>query len=210
MQSETHPLHTSVRDLIEGLRTLEAQTITKPRVAEFLAASPIRVEALSPYIFWRDNGYTRNLIYRDALFEVMAICWGPGQKTPVHTHNGQLGWMSVVQGEILTHQYRYARCSSPENQNVIGMDCLAGAHDVELERLDTVKCSNDGHVVTVDKLQTIHQIENADPSRAGCVSLHVYSKPIDSCVAFDLDKHLCWRRSLNFYSSDGAVLSGER
>lgn len=203
---DTHPLRTSIRDFIEGLRRLKDDTITKSRVAEFVAAAHIQVEALSPYIFWRDSAYTRNLIYRDEMFEVMAICWGPGQKTPVHTHNGQLGWMTVVQGEILTHQYRYLRCSAPENQNVVGMDCLAGAHDVELEYLNTVVCANDGQVVTVDKLQSIHQIENADPARSGCVSLHVYSKPFDSCVAFDTKKHLCWRRSLKFYSSEGVIL----
>jgi cysteine dioxygenase len=206
MQMETHPLRTSVRDLVEGLRALESETITKARISEFLTASPVQAESLSPYIMWRDSAYTRNLIYRDDLFEVMVICWVAGQKTPIHTHNGQLGWMAVVQGEILTHHYRYVRCGTPENQHVIGMDCLAGGHGVELERLDTVKCSNDGQILTVDKLQTIHQIENADRARAGCVSLHVYSKPIDSCVAFDLEKHLCWRRSLRFYSSQGVVL----
>jgi len=58
----------------------------------------------------------------------------------------------------------------------------------------------------VDKLQTIYQIENADPARAGCVSLHVYSQPIDSCVAFDMDKHLCWRCNSKFYSVEGVVL----
>ena len=203
---DTHPLRTSMRDFIEGLRQLEGDTITKSRVSEFVAATSVQVEALSPYIFWSDRFYTRNLIYKDSLFEVMAICWHAGQKTPVHTHNGQLGWMTVVQGEILTHHYRYLRCSAPENQNVVGIDCLAGANHVELERLDTISCANDGRVVTVDKLQTIHQIENTDLASAGCISLHVYSKPFDSCVAFDLERHVCCRRPLKFYSSEGVIL----
>jgi cysteine dioxygenase len=204
--SDTHPLRTSVRDFIEGLCRLEGDVITKNGVAQFVAAAHLQVEALAPYIFWRDSSYTRNLIYQDNLFEVMVICWRSRQKTSVHTHNGQLGWMTAVQGEILTHHYRYLRCSAPENQNVVGMDCLAGARNVELERLDTISCANDGRIVTVDKLQTIHQIENADRAGAGCVSLHVYSKPFDSCVAFDIEKHLCWRRPLKFYSSEGVVL----
>lgn len=204
--SDTHALRTSVRDFIEGLRRLEGDMITKSGVAQFVADAHVRLEALTPYIFWRESSYTRNLIYRDGLFEVMAICWRSGQKTPVHTHNGQLGWMTVVQGEILTHHYRYLRCSAPENQNVVGMDCLAGADHVELERLETISGADDGRVVTVDKLQTIHQIENTDQADAGCVSLHVYSKPFDSCVAFDMERHLCWRRSLKFYSCDGIVL----
>ena len=201
---DTHPLRTTIGDFVGGLCRLRAHTITKSLVAEFVAAAHIQADALSPYVFWREGGYTRNLIYLDDWFEVMAICWGPGQKTPVHTHNGQLGWMTVVQGELLTHQYRYMRCSAPENQNVVGLDCLAGAHSVELEFLNTVGCVND---VTVDKLQSIHQIENPDPARSGCVSLHVYSKPFDSCVAFDMEKHLCCRRSLKYYSRQGVIVT---
>lgn len=73
---------------------------------------------------------------------------------------------------------------------MVGIDCLAGAHSVELEFLNTIGCANDGRIDTVDKLQSIHQIENADRTRSGCISLHVYSKPFDSCVAFDMEKPL--------------------
>lgn len=62
-------------------------------------------------------------------------------------------------------------------------------------------------MLTVDKLQTIHQIENADIAGSGCVSLHVYSKPFDSCVAFDMEGHHCFRRTLKYYSSDGKILA---
>jgi cysteine dioxygenase len=58
----------------------------------------------------------------------------------------------------------------------------------------------------VDKLQTIHQIENAGTT--GCISLHVYSKPFDSCIAFDLEKQRCYRRSLSYFSKDGARVEG--
>ena len=60
-------------------------------------------------------------------------------------------------------------------------------------------------MVTVDKLQTIHQIENAGTT--GCVSLHVYSKPFDSCIAFDLEQQRCYRRKLSYFSKDGQQVS---
>jgi cysteine dioxygenase len=162
-------------------------------------------DVIAPYIHWNEGFYTRNLIFRDELFEVMALCWLPGQHSPIHSHNGQLGWMMMIQGELLTHQYRYVGCSSPENRNVVGIDCLAGGHRVELKRLNTIDCADDGSVVTVDKTQTIHQVENADRARSGCISLHIYSKPIDSCVAFDLEIRRCGRRSLRYYSSGGTL-----
>src|SRR5439155_189952 len=133
------------------------------------------------FVWWRDSFYTRNLIYRDELFEVMTICWSPGQKTAIHTHNGQLGWMTVAQGEVLTHEYHHTRCNAPENQNVVNIDCLGGATEIQLDKIRTISAAEGTGMVTVDKLQTIHQIENAGTT--GCISLHVYSKPFDSCIA---------------------------
>src|SRR5258708_29193389 len=147
-----HALHTSVEDFIEGLKGFEREYITKERIAEYMDATRLSAKALAPFTFFRDGCYTRNLIYRDPLFEVMTICWAPGQKTTIHTHNGQLGWMTVAQGDLAVHNYRYVRCNAPENQNVIGIDCLGGATEIELERLSTEECSDHGSVITVDKL----------------------------------------------------------
>ena len=66
-----------------------------------------------------------------------------------------------------------------------------------LERLNEIACSGGGQVVTADKLQTIHQLFNAD-ERA--VSIHIYSRPFDSCVAFDMDNQHCYRRELAYFS----------
>ena len=200
-----HALRTSVEDLIEGLKRFELEAITLPRVQEYMEATRLTAEALSPYTFFKDGCYTRNLIYRDRLFEVMSICWAPGQKTTIHTHNGQLGWMTVAQGEATVHNYRYVTCDHPEYQNVVGMDCLGGATKIELERMNTVVSAEDAPVYCVDKLHSIHQIENADPSKYGVISLHVYSLPIDSCIQFDMEKQKCFRRELTYHSRFGKV-----
>jgi hypothetical protein len=49
--SDTHPIRTSVRDFIEGLRGLEGGLLTKGGVAQFVADAHLQVEALAPYIF---------------------------------------------------------------------------------------------------------------------------------------------------------------
>ena len=200
-----HPLRSTVEDLVEGLKSFEAGVIAQEPVKQFMDSVRLSADALKPYIFFRDDIYTRNLLYRDKLFEVMAICWRPGQKTAIHTHNGQLGWMSIAQGEATIHNYKYVSCNCPEHQNVVGMDCLAGATRIELDRLDTVGCTTSGPIYCVDKLQSIHQIENRDAAKAGCVSLHIYSLPIDSCVAFDLKNQRCFRRTFSYYSQYGKV-----
>jgi len=59
----------------------------------------------------------------------------------------------------------------------------------------------------VDKVQTIHQVvvQGAEP----VISLHIYSRPIDSCVAFDLAQRRCYRRELSYYSKYGDVVVRE-
>ena len=142
--------------------------------------------SLDPFVHFRPGPYTRNLVYRDDMFELMAVCWRPGQRTVIHTHNGQLGWMGVEQGALAVINYKWLGCNASDNQNVAGMDCLAGATELDLDRREVQECFPGGPVNTVDKVQTIHQVvvQGKEP----VVSLHVYSRPIDSCVAFDLEK----------------------
>src|SRR5262249_27117997 len=146
-------------------------------------------------------------IHRDEFVEIMAVCWAPGQRTVIHTHNGQLGWMSVEAGALAVVNYKWLGCNAADNQNVAGLDCLAGATELELQRGSVQECWPGGPVNTVDKVQTIHQVVVQGRERA--VSLHIYSRPIDSCVAFDLERKRCYRRQLSFFSRYGEVVVGE-
>ncbi len=190
----------SIDDFITKLRSFEAGLIRRNNVLDFCNSVQISDASLAPYTFFDDHFYTRNLIYRDDLFEVMAICWQPHQRTAVHTHNGQLCWMMTQRGNIKVVDYKWLGCDHPEHQNVVGIDCVAGSDHVKLERLREVECCTGGEVVTADKLQTIHQLFNADEPTT---SIHIYSRPIDSCVAFDMEANHCYRRQLSYFSKHG-------
>ena len=200
-----HPLQTTVEDFVAGLCELRDGLITLTRVTDYIKSIPVSKEALAPYTWWDENRYTRNLIYRDDLFEVMTICWQPGQRTPAHTHNGQLGWMTVPQGNVTVENFRHVACNAAENQNVVGIDCLGGATEIVMERLEQSEWAGADKIATVDKIHTIHRIANRE-AREGAVSLHIYSRPFDSCVAFDLEKQRCFRRTLSYYSKFGQRL----
>jgi Cysteine dioxygenase type I len=196
-----------VSRFIDTLQSFESEPITRDRVLEYCLETGVDRSSLEPYLHFRNDSYTRNLIYSDELFEVMALCWSPGQQTPIHTHNGQLGWMSVEQGSLAVVNYKWLACNAAGNQNVVGMDCLAGATELDLERREVQECFPGGAVNTVDKEQTIHQVvlQGKEPA----ISLHIYSRPIDSCVAFDLKNRRCYRRQLAFHSKYGKVVVTE-
>jgi cysteine dioxygenase len=206
-EQDLHPLKTRIGDFIAGLKALEKEPITTVRVSEFVAEMLPSTDALAPYLLWSRERYTRNLIYRDSWFEVLALCWLPGQRTPIHSHNGQLGWLMVVQGELRCRNYRFVRSGGNEKKTPprTGYDVISG-RPVEVERLDSATFEADRRVAVVDRQQTTHQIENLEKSRYGSVSLHVYSKPIDSCVLFDEMSRCCERRRLQYYSAHGVVL----
>lgn len=196
----------SVDDFIAKLRSFEQGVITRDSVLDFCESVQISDASLDPYVFFDDKFYTRNMIYRDELFEMMTICWQPGQKTAVHTHNGQLCWMIPQRGNLGVVDYKWLGCDHPENQNVVGIDCLAGSDHTKLELVREVEACAGGTVLTADKLQTIHRLYNFDEP---AVSIHVYSRPIDSCVAFDLEKQQCYRRQLAYFSKYGEVVPRE-
>src|SRR5207244_3714868 len=190
----------SIDDFVARLRSFEKSVITRDNMLDFCDSVQINDSSLDPYVFYDDKFYTRNLIYRDPLFEVMTICWEPGQKTAVHTHNGQLCWMIVQRGNLVVVDYKWMGCDHPENQNVVGLDCLAGSDHIRLDRIRETDAYTGGPILTADKLQTIHQLFNVNDSRERAVSIHVYSRPIDSWVAFDMEKQHASPRELSYFS----------
>jgi cysteine dioxygenase len=200
----------SIDDFVASLTSFEHGVITRDSVLDLCDSVRISDASLSRYVMYDSSFYTRNLIYRDPLFEVMTICWEPDQRTAVHTHNGQLCWMIPHRGNLRVVDYKWLGCDHPEYQNVVGMDCVAGSDHIQLDRIREVDAYAGGPVLTADKLQTIHQLFNAGEPSERAVSIHIYSRPIDSCVAFDMKNNRCYRRELDYFSKNGEVVASRK
>jgi cysteine dioxygenase len=187
-----------VEQFVDGIRRLSEGLITKQKIYDYLVTYAIRDEDIAKFEQWLPDRHTRNKIFRNDMIEVMLICWPIGAVTPLHTHNGQLGWMVMLQGKLVVENYRKVNCNRPENQQVVGMDCLAGATALEMEHLENELAIPGGPLNTVDKTQTIHRIRNLAEWNERAMSIHVYSQPIDSCVVFDMDGQRCFRRDLKY------------
>jgi cysteine dioxygenase len=192
------PAPVPVEKFVEGLREISQGVITKQAIYDYLVAYEIRSADLDRFKLWVPDRHTRNKIFRNEMMELMLICWPAGAVTPLHTHNGQLGWMTMIEGKLLVENFHKIDCNRPENQQVVGMDCLSGATRIEMKQVGTELCVPGGPLNTVDKKQTIHRIKNLPEWNQPAVSLHVYSRPIDSCVVFDLEAQRCFRRDLKY------------
>ena len=192
------PTPVAVEQFVRGIEELSHGVITKQKMYDYLVSYEIRRDDLEHYKHWLDDRHTRNKVFRNDLIEVMIICWPIGAVTPLHTHNGQLGWMTMLEGKLVVENYRKVRCNAAENEQVVGFDCLAGATEIEMEQMETELAVPGGPINTVDKTQTIHRIRNLSEWNERAVSMHVYSRPIDSCVVFDMQNQRCFRRDLKY------------
>src|SRR5262249_57414377 len=116
-----------IGEYVDHVKSFEREPITRDRLLDFCLETAVDPATLGRYLHFRDDMYTRNLIFRDEAIELMAVCWKPGQRTVIHTHNGQLGWMAVQQGHLAVINYKWLGCKAADNQNVAGNGCLGRA-----------------------------------------------------------------------------------
>ncbi len=180
----------SIQTLVEGLRQLPESAFgpTEP-VRRFLQDAPVSAESLSPYLNWDRQHYTRNLIDRTPLYELMAICWEVGQASSVHNHRDQNCWMAVPIGRLQVENYHLVQ------QDLDGGTCC-------LEPTNVVEM-NISQPCAVDPTDPVHRVVNPREFNQRAVSLHVYSRPFDTCVVYSPEQGTCGEIKLHFNTEYG-------
>ena len=179
-----------LQKLITCLRQLpESAFETTETVRLFLRDHPVDPESLAPYLTWDRQHYTRNLIDRTPLYELMAICWEVGQASSVHNHRDQNCWMAVPIGRLHVENFHLV------HQNVEAGVC-------QLEPLNTVEM-NVAQPCAVDPADPVHRVVNPREFNQRAVSLHVYSRPFDTCVVYAPEQGTCGEIKLHFTTEYG-------
>lgn len=183
-----------VENLIEGLRDISDTDFTCDNVYQFLRENPVDVDTIAPYFFWSEKFYTRNLIYKDARFELMALCWDKGQASRIHNHADQMCWMTVPVGRL-------------RGQNFRAVEIVETKNFCKLEETDCFDLS-DCLTAKVELEEPIHQILNLPEFASRAVSLHIYSKPFDHCLSYCRDTNKFAEVPLFYTSVKGKVCDG--
>jgi cysteine dioxygenase len=176
----------SIDDFVRGLCRIPEPEFTVSAVARYMEANRVDPESLAPYLCWEPTHYTRNLIYKCDLFELLTVCWETGQTSPVHNHQGQNCWMAVPIGRLAVQNYDLLRSDAK------GFCELREAARVVMDP---------GHPSFVDPDEPIHAVLNLPEYAARAVSLHVYSRPYDRCLVYAPERNAYWEVPL-FYDSE--------
>ena len=128
-----------------------------------LNLKPDRSE-VDPYIQFTENRYARNLVYKDAHFEVLVLCWKAGQRSPIHDHGDSICTVYTIDGTLSADNYRKT----------------AGGHI----RADYSEDFGPGSVLTIQTTE-IHQVSNLQSSQ-DMVSLHFYLSPLENNYVYSV------------------------
>ncbi len=180
----------SIKDFVNNLQKLkESDFDTVEAPLAFLRANPVDPDSLLPYLFWNQQHYTRNLIDKTDLYELLAICWEVGMGSSIHNHKDQNCWMAAPVGRLSVCNYR-----------VLEEDLAS--HRCNIVPTDVVEI-NASNPVAVDPANPVHDVRNPREFGERAVSLHLYSRPFDSCIVYSVEQHSCGEIGLRYNSMYG-------
>jgi predicted metal-dependent enzyme (double-stranded beta helix superfamily) len=133
---------------------------------------------VNAHVRFCDEHYARNLICRTPHFELLVLCWKPGQVSTIHDHAGSLNVTRLFSGELTSRTFR-------RRDGGRGVAEVGGAAIGELPRgpvdlIDEQVIAGSG-TATVDRGE-IHQLANE--SGEGLVTVHFYSPPLTDIVVY--------------------------
>jgi cysteine dioxygenase len=127
------------------------------QIYEWLEKTEVSTEDLQPYSGFKEGNYWRHRVCRNEFVEMLVLCWRPGQRTPIHDHNGSHGGVKVCRGMLWETTFTY--------------DALSGLQYKSARE-------HRPRSVTGSDVPDIHQLGNPDVSGQDLVTLHVYAPPL--------------------------------
>ena len=161
-----------IQKFADEIAAIPVAEFTHDRVLRFVRENVVDASSLTPYLWFSEEHYTRNLILKTDLFELIAVCWEVGQKSAIHNHRDQNCWMAIPYGRLQVHNFSLIK-KDPSS----GFCELRSSGQIEI---------NPTNPTEVDPEEPIHQVLNLPSFQSKAISLHVYSRPFNTCEVYDL------------------------
>src|SRR5262249_40559526 len=121
------------------------------------------------------------------------LCWDKAQATPVHNHGGQSCWVYLLEGQLSFTNYKWLGCDRKKRE-------------MHLETISRVPMAARGSMNVIDERDAIHRLGNDASFDNRALSLHIYSKPLASCVVYNEVDGTCFDKSLKYDSIEGKIV----
>jgi cysteine dioxygenase len=154
---------------LEQLKSRLSSLTRKPSLSDlnsWLSSLVVDWKDLDCHVSFKEANYARHSVVRTEQAEILMICWRPGQRTPIHDHDGSYGTVRVLRGVMW--------------ETIFGMDPECGL------RYRSGREWLSGETTAGADVRDIHQIGNPDVSGQELITLHLYAPPLKSLNVYQL------------------------
>ncbi len=144
----------AVADLVNWLDSIDRRPGLNELAKQLSSLNPNK-DVVEECIGFSDEGYRRHLVKKNEFYELVAICWKPGQETPIHDHIGSDCAFLIVSGESTETIYE---TNSEGNAYPISSKIYLPGEVCSADEPDIHRVSNEGNI--------------------GLIELHVYTPPL--------------------------------
>jgi cysteine dioxygenase len=154
----------SFKDLTDALNA-RTSVPSLPELDELIARTKISADELRPYLGFKTGNYSRHRVMKNEFVEMLVLCWKPGQRTPIHDHNGSHGAVFVHEGILWETMFDYdiETGLNYQTHRELRAGGLTGSEDPD-----------------------IHQLGNPDVSGQDLITIHIYAPPLGVLKTYKL------------------------
>ncbi len=155
----------SFQGLIDALAQQVEQLICVDDARAILERFEPNISELNAYLNFSDVKYQRNLVFKNDYFEVLVLCWKPGQVTPIHNHRHSWCGVRVLKGIATEFRFEETPCGTwiPADQERVYEGGVTSSFDTDTHIL--------GNFETQD-----------------LVTMHCYAPPLQDYDIVDVSK----------------------
>jgi cysteine dioxygenase len=175
----------SLDDFICEMSREPVSSLTHERLMDLAGRLQLSEELVAGRTVFARDGYARNLVCRSPHFELLVLCWRPGQESTIHDHAGSLNAIRVHSGELTSRTFRRTGGSASSAGPVV----QAGEERVPA----------DARMVGLDR-DGIHQLANT--SGDDLVTVHVYAPALMGLNVYSTTSAVVERRRLRYTLTD--------
>jgi cysteine dioxygenase len=172
-------------DFICEMSRRPVSSLSHERLMELAGRLYLSGDLVGNRIAFAEATYARNLVCRTPSFELLVLCWRPGQASTIHDHAGALNAIRVYSGQLTSRTFRRTRGASSS----VG----------PVEQVSEERVSADVRMIGLDR-DGIHQLANT--SEGDLITVHVYAPALMELNVYSLSSAVVERRRLRYTLAD--------
>jgi len=179
------PRQLSLDEFMVEMHREPVSSITHERLMDLVDRSRLSDALIESHTRFDEGHYARNLVCRTPSFELLVLCWRPGQVSTIHDHLDSLNAIAIVGGQLTSRTFVPSDGRPP------------GTGPVEMAGEERVRPGQGW--IGVDR-GGIHQLANT--SGEDLITVHVYAPALMELTVYSTDSPEIERHRLRYTLAD--------